>query len=63
MQALEAGARAQGLHALVGGVGSENTASLAFHRALGFTEVGRLPEVGRKFDRWLTLVLMQKLLT
>ncbi|WP_118135232.1 GNAT family N-acetyltransferase [Oceanicella sp. SM1341] len=62
MAAVEAAARARGLHALVGGVGSENTASLAFHRALGFTEAGRLPEVGRKFDRWLTLILMHKLL-
>jgi phosphinothricin acetyltransferase len=55
-------ARARGFHTLVGGVDSENAGSLAFHRALGFEEAGRLREVGRKFDRWLTLVFMQKLL-
>lgn len=55
-------ARSRGLHTLVGGVDSENAGSLAFHRALGFEEAGRLREVGRKFDRWLTLVFMQKLL-
>ena len=25
-----------------------------------FLEVGRLPQTGRKFDRWLDLVLMQR---
>jgi len=55
-------ARGRGLHTLIGGVDSENAGSLAFHRALGFEEAGRLREVGRKFDRWLTLVFMQKLL-
>jgi phosphinothricin acetyltransferase len=62
LEALIDDARKRGLHTLVGGVDSENTGSLAFHRALGFEEAGRLREVGRKFDRWLTLVFMQKLL-
>jgi len=56
--ALMDAARAQGRHAMVGAVSAENAAGLAFHRALGFAEWGRLPEVGRKFDRWLDLVLM-----
>jgi phosphinothricin acetyltransferase len=55
-------ARAAGLHVMVGGIGSENEASLALHSKLGFTEVARMPEVGRKFDRWLTLVLVQRML-
>jgi len=29
---------------------------------LGFREVGRLLEVGRKFDRWLDLVFVERLL-
>ena len=52
-------ARADGVHALIGGVSADNEVSLAVHRSLGFVEVGRLPEVGRKFDRWLDLVLLQ----
>ena len=51
-----------GMHAMVAGIGTENEASVALHRRAGFVEVGRLPEVGRKFDRWLDLLLMQKLL-
>lgn len=55
-------ARGRGLHAMIGGIEAGNSASLRLHAALGFREVGRLPEVGRKFDRWLDLVLMQRLL-
>jgi L-amino acid N-acyltransferase YncA len=53
-------ARAQGLHAMIGGIDGDNTVSIALHRAFGFVETGRLPEAGRKFDRWLTLVFLQK---
>lgn len=52
-------ARGSGVHALIGGLSADNEASIGLHRALGFVEVGRLPEVGRKFDRWLDLVLVQ----
>lgn len=54
-------ARRRGVHVLVGAIDSGNTGSLAFHAALGFTEVGRMPEVGRKHDRWLELVLVQRI--
>jgi L-amino acid N-acyltransferase len=52
-------ARALGMHAMIAGVVSTNEASLALHRRLGFVEVGRLPEIARKFDAWLELVLLQ----
>lgn len=61
VEALVDEARRRGVHVVVGAVDSENEGSLAFHRALGFTEVGRMPEVGRKFDRWLDLVLLQRI--
>ncbi len=60
-QLIEA-ARGAGKHAMVGGIEAGNAGSIALHRAFGFREVGRLPEVGAKFGRWLDLVLMQKLL-
>lgn len=62
LEALMERARAHGVHVLVGGIADENTASIELHRALGFEEVARMPEVGQKFGRWLTLVFMQKIL-
>ena len=55
-------ARAQGRHVLLGGVDSDNRTSIALHAKFGFVETGRMPQVGRKFDRWLTLVFLQKTL-
>ncbi len=60
MEALIARAADAGLHVMVGGIDADNAASLALHRALGFAETGRMPEVGAKFGRWLTLVFMQR---
>jgi phosphinothricin acetyltransferase len=55
-------AQAGGIHVLVAAIDSENEASLRFHSQLGFVEVGRMPETGRKFDRWLDLIFMQRIL-
>jgi L-amino acid N-acyltransferase YncA len=52
-------ARAAGMHVMVAAIDGENVESIAFHEALGFREVGRLPQTGRKFDRWLDLVFLQ----
>jgi L-amino acid N-acyltransferase YncA len=54
--------RTAGIHVLVASIDAENEASLRFHARLGFVEVGRLPETGQKFGRWLDLVLMQRIL-
>jgi L-amino acid N-acyltransferase len=62
MDALEARALAHGKHSLIGVVDGENPASLTFHERRGYVEVGRVPEVGWKLDRWLTMVLVQKIL-
>lgn len=59
LEALIARARDAGKHAMIAGVEAGNTASIALHSSLGFREVGRLPQVGAKFDRWLDLVFLQ----
>lgn len=61
MNELLARARHEGVHVMVGAIDSGNLGSIEFHQKLGFTEVARMPEVGRKFDRWLDLVLMQRI--
>lgn len=63
MAALEAHARAQGVHVMVAGVSSENAEGQAFHARLGYAECGRILQAGHKWGRWLDLVLMQKILT
>lgn len=62
MEALIATATEQGMHVMVAAIDSDNEVSIRFHEQLGFVVVGRMPEVGRKFDRWLDLVLMQLVL-
>jgi phosphinothricin acetyltransferase len=62
MAALIDRAGALGMHVMVGAIEARNQASLALHERFGFVRVGLMPEVGRKFDRWLDLVLMQKAL-
>lgn len=62
MVTLEEAARAKQAHTLWAAVSGENEAGIVFHQRLGFTQMGRYPEAGRKFNRWLDLVLMQKIL-
>ncbi len=62
MNRLEEVARVDGVHVLVAGISADNRPAIRFHSAIGFSEVGRMPEVGRKWGRWLDLVLMQKIL-
>lgn len=55
-------ARTDGLHAMVAGIESTNSTSIALHEKFGFAVVGVMPQVGVKFGRWLDLTWMQLLL-
>jgi L-amino acid N-acyltransferase len=55
-------ARGHGFHTMIGRITADNTASIALHRAAGFDSVGLEREIGRKFGRWLDVVVMQKML-
>ncbi|MEO3415605.1 N-acetyltransferase family protein [Roseovarius sp. CAU 1744] len=62
MTALEEHARTAGIHSMIAGISSENPRAVAFHEKIGYRLVATVPEAGRKFGRWMDLVLMQKLL-
>lgn len=62
LRELVARARAAGLHVLVAAISGDNAGSIRLHERLGFVRVGRMPEVGAKFGRWLDLELLQLVL-
>ncbi len=51
-----------GYHVVVSIVTAENTASVDLALRLGYREVGRLREIGRKFGRLLDVVFLEKIL-
>ena len=55
-------AASRGFHSVIARVVGDHEASIRLHRAVGFEMVGVEREVGRKFGRWLDVVVMQKLL-
>lgn len=43
----------KGFHAVIAGIALPNQASVAFHEKLGFRNVARFEQVGRKFNQWI----------
>jgi len=62
LEALLARATAAGLHVMIGGIAADNAVSIRLHEKLGFEKAALLRQVGRKFDRWLDLQFMTKIL-
>ena len=62
LEALAAAAEAAGYHKLTSRVFTTNAASLALHRAAGFTEVGVQRRHGRLDGEWKDTVLVERLL-
>lgn len=55
-------AAARGFHAVMARIVGSHETSIGLHESLGFRVVGTEIEVGRKFGRWLDVVLLQKML-
>jgi phosphinothricin acetyltransferase len=51
-----------GFHSVMARIVGGHDTSIALHRKCGFEEIGCEREVGRKFGRWLDVVLMQRML-
>ena len=54
--------QAHGFHSIMARIVGGHEASIALHTKLGFEHAGVEREVGRKFGRWLDVVLMQRML-
>lgn len=54
--------RDHGFHAVIARIAGGHEASSALHRACGFETIGVEHEIGRKFQRWLDVMLMERLL-
>ena len=52
-----------GFHAVMARITTLSEGSIALHEALGFQLVGIERQIGRKFNKWLDVALMQCLLT
>jgi L-amino acid N-acyltransferase YncA len=57
---LTSDAKKQGLEMVVANMSSRNEASIGFHRKNGFTESGKLHNVGTKFGKPFDIIWMQK---
>lgn len=55
-------ARRAGFHTVLAGMSEGNEASVRLHRSFGFELIGVQREVGYKFERWLDVTWMQKML-
>jgi L-amino acid N-acyltransferase YncA len=61
MEPLITGAKKRGLHAIIAVIDAENEPSIRLHAHFGFEKVGLFKEVGYKFDRWLNVVYMERI--
>ncbi len=59
---LLAALKSRGFHTAIAGATMPNDASVKFHEAMGFIEVGTFREVGTKFDQWHDVRFWQKML-
>lgn len=55
-------ASTRGFHAVMARIVGGHDASISLHSSLGFEIVGTEREVGRKFGKWLDVVIMQRML-
>lgn len=62
LSALVDKATEHGFHTVIARIGHESESSVRVHAKVGFVEIGRELQVGRKFGRWIDVVIMQRML-
>jgi L-amino acid N-acyltransferase len=53
--------RKAGLHTVIARIVEGNSSSIHLCESFGFVHIGTMKQVGRKFDRWLDVHMMQKI--
>ena len=54
-------AKERGLHVILAVIDASNEASIRLHAGFGFERVGLFKQVGYKFDRWLDVAYMERI--
>lgn len=62
LQQLISAAKTQQYHLMIGGIDTNNLASIKLHEHLGFTHAGTIKQAGFKFGQWLDLGFYQLIL-
>lgn len=62
LAAIVEAATKNGRRTMVAAITAENSASLHLHEKLGFVRTGLIRDSGWKFERWLDLVFLQRML-
>jgi phosphinothricin acetyltransferase len=62
LEALVAAGDANGFRTIIARIAGDNPTSVALHKRFGFEHVGVERAVGYKFERWIDVVEMQKML-
>lgn len=62
LRAIVETARSHGFHSVIARIADAQEASVRLHERAGFEVVGVEREIGRKFNRWLDVTVMQLLL-
>lgn len=60
LEALVQASEEEGIWTLQAGILAENLASLKLHRVCGFREVGRRERIGKLYDAWRDVILMER---
>ena len=60
LEKLEVEAKKRGIKKLLADISSENTSSIKFHEKNGFVEFGQLKDIGKKFNKYFSVVYMGK---
>lgn len=50
------------MHTIIAGIEATNEGSIKLHKSFGFEEVAHFKQVGWKFERWLDLKFLQKMI-